>query len=191
MPYIAKFDHKKGFFLYPVLKIVSNICLLKTTSSFNKYGPATLNEIPFTFFTDFKYCFISTFINRGSRDSLFTSSRSGCWRFQQLICKDRNNMRNHLPVSTRTLSDIIHFKYCKVRYLYCLDQDPLSECCFTTKDLQNFISSLSNTSVFCLSFEKKLKFAFFHAIKYKITIEAVRFASILSSFKINQFASLR
>jgi hypothetical protein len=35
------------------------------------------------------------------------------------------------------------------------------------------------------------KFAFFRDFKNKITIEPVRFASILLSFNINQFASLR
>ncbi len=38
---------------------------------------------------------------------------------------------------------------------------------------------------------KKRKFAFFHDFKFKIIIEPVRLASILSGFKIKQFASLR
>jgi hypothetical protein len=43
----------------------------------------------------------------------------------------------------------------------------------------NFVSSLSNTFVFCLSFKKKRKFASFPDFKYKISIEPVRFASLL------------
>ena len=44
-------------------------------------------------------------------------------------------------------------------------------------------------SFFVFRFKKKRKFAFFRDFKNKITIEPVRFASILLSFKINQFAS--
>jgi hypothetical protein len=38
---------------------------------------------------------------------------------------------------------------------------------------------------------KKNESSFFYGFKYKITFEPVRFASILLSFKIDQFASLR
>ncbi len=46
-------------------------------------------------------------------------------------------------------------------------------------------------SFFTFRFLKKRKFAFFRHFKYKITSKPVRFASILWSFEINQFASLR
>jgi hypothetical protein len=46
-------------------------------------------------------------------------------------------------------------------------------------------------SFFAFRLKKKRKFAFFRDFKNKITIEPVPFASILLSFKINQFASLR
>jgi hypothetical protein len=42
---------------------------------------------------------------------------------------------------------------------------------------------------FAIRFKKKTKVCFFRDFKYKITIEPVRFASILLSFNINQFAS--
>jgi hypothetical protein len=43
-------------------------------------------------------------------------------------------------------------------------------------------------SFFALRLKKKRKFAFFHFFKNKITIEPVRFASILKFFNVNMFA---
>jgi hypothetical protein len=64
---------------------------------------------------------------------------------------------------------------------------------------QTLVSSNGKTSLvhyrtlsffaFCL--KKKRKFTFFRDFMNKINIEPVPFASILLSFKINQFASLR
>jgi hypothetical protein len=45
-------------------------------------------------------------------------------------------------------------------------------------------------SFFAIRLKKKTKVCFFRDFKYKITIKPVRFASILLSFNINQFASL-
>ncbi len=53
-----------------------------------------------------------------------------------------------------------------------------------THEWQNFASSLSNTLVFCLQL-------FFRLFKYKITIEPVRFASLIRFLAITTFVSLR
>ncbi len=55
---------------------------------------------------------------------------------------------------------------------------------------QIFVSLLSNPFVFWLSF-KKTKVRFFRFLKYKITIEPVRFASLILFVEITTLASLR
>jgi hypothetical protein len=65
---------------------------------------------------------------------------------------------------------------------------------FEGVDISNGKTSLvqyRTLSFFAFRFKKKRKFAFFHGFKYKITFQPVRFASILLSFKIDQFASFR
>ena len=63
--------------------------------------------------------------------------------------------------------------------------------CVYTRNGKTLIVHYRTLSFFAFWFKKETKIRFFCLFKHKITIESVRFASILYSFKKNQFASLR
>jgi hypothetical protein len=62
--------------------------------------------------------------------------------------------------------------------------------CFVCRNGKTSIVDYQILSFFCFRFIKKRMLVFFCFLKTKITIEPVRFTSILSNLKINHFSSV-